>query len=98
MRRLRVIGLGIVVACLLVGSTADHGQAGQSRAALGVTVRVVAACSATSTTIAAAGCPKASTPVAIVTEAAAPDAAADGTYTAETAASSDAVRYLTLIY
>lgn len=98
----RAIGLTPVVAIALFGSTTDHGHAGQARGTLGVTVRVVAACSAAlapdSGATVGAACPSASAPLAITTETVAPDAAPPEAYTADAGAAGADIRYLTLIY
>lgn len=98
----RAIVLASVIAVALFGSTTDLGQAGQIRGTLGVTVRVVASCSAavvsgSSATVGTA-CPSTSAPLAIMTESVAPDAAPAEAHTTEEGVADADIRYLTLIY
>lgn len=98
----RAIAPAPIIAIALFGSTTDLGQAGQIRGTLGVTVRVVASCSAavapdSSATVGTA-CPSTSAPLAIMTESVAPDATPAEAHTIEEGVADADIRYLTLIY
>lgn len=99
MRRSSLRAIAIVAALTggVLGTTIDIGQARQVRGTVGVTVRVVAACSATlgqSPGATVAACPSASAPLIVATETAAPT----GTPATESTTATDSVHYVTLIY
>ncbi len=98
----RAIALAPVIAIALFGTCTGLGLAGQVHGTVGITVRVVSSCSAAaaseSDVTVGAACPRASAPLAVMTESVAPDAAPAEAYTVEEGAAGADVRYLTLIY
>ena len=100
MRRpsLRAIAIVAVLVGGVLGTAIDTGQARQARGTLAVTVRVVAACSASlgksPGSAVAAACPSASAPLIVATETATPA----GTPATESTTTADSVHYVTLIY
>ena len=88
-------------ATLLVAGDVGSVTAGQARASLTVTVRVVAACGGSlgtgGTVTGGAGCPAANAPMAIAAEGPAPDAGSMTT-TAAVVEQFGEIRYVTLIY
>ncbi len=99
MRRpsLRAIAIVAVLAGGVLGTAIDTGQARQARGTLAVTVRVIAACSASlgkSSGATVAACPSVSAPLIVATETATPT----GTPATESTTAADSVHYVTLIY
>jgi hypothetical protein len=88
-------------AALLAAGDVGSATAGQARASLTVTVRVVAACGGSlgtgGTVTGGAGCPAANAPMVIAAEGQAPDAGSMTT-TAAVVEQFGEIRYVTLIY
>lgn len=97
-RTRRALALAATGIMLLLAADQRSEAAGQSRAALSVVVRVVAACGASTSAPAGAGqCPADSAPLAVLTEAGRPPGQGTSAPTASVEEMGD-VRYLTLIY
>jgi hypothetical protein len=101
MRHDRKLAVGtIATAAVLLGGVSDAPQAGQARGSLGVTVKVIAACSASlgsSGTVTTGSCTPAGAPLAVAREAAPAGAGGTSAATAGVEAGND-VEYVTLFY
>ena len=94
----RALAIATVGALLLLAADDRSEAAGQSRAALSVVVRVVAACGGSTSPPAGAGqCPAGSAPLAVLTETGQPPGQSALGPTASIEEGGD-LRYLTLIY